>query len=427
MEFNFSLYFLPLIIAVIFSCIVILYVWRFKPLPIARTLLLLTFVGLWWSFWNFFEYGWENLALKKICANLEYFGILSIALLWFILVAQYVGKDRWVTKNRIILLSLIPIITIIFVWTNSYHGLMRHNIHLDTSGPFSVLAKDYGPWFWVATVYNYTLIMLGLYLLIRQLIRAPRFYRAQILILIISGIMPFLGNMLYLSNLNPLHPVDLTSTFLSISAVLIVFGLFRLNLMEIVPIARDYLVENLEDGLLVMDTQKRIIDFNYALQNIFKAHVTPTKSKYIKDLFSRYPEIMELIEKNASETDIQIGSQIFNLRHSRIRDTRQQLIGGILLFKNITQRKKVEMELEENIVYLKKALEDVKTLSGLLPICASCKKIRDDRGYWNEVEKYIVKHSGVIFSHSICPDCLNKYYPDVYTRIRNKKKSKDNK
>jgi len=425
MEFDFSLYFIPLIIAVLVSFVVILHGWRFRRIPVARTLLLLTFAGLWWSFWNIFEYGFESLALKKICANLEYFGIISIAFLWFILAAQYVGKDEWVTKKRLILLGLIPAITIIFVWTNSLHGWMRHNIHLDTGGPFSVIAKDYGFWFWIATTYNYSMIGLGLYLLIRQFFRAPRFYRPQILILIISGLLPTCGNIVYISNLNPLDPLDLTSTFLSVSAVLIAFGLFRLGLMEIVPVARDYLIENLEDGLLVMDNQKRVIDFNYALQNIFKERIELIQGLYVTDLFKQYPEILDLIKTNKWETDIQIGLQIFNLRYSRLRDTRQQLIGSMLLFKNITQRKKAEMELEETVLRLEKALEDVKILSGLLPICASCKKIRDDQGYWNDVEKYIVKHSGVIFSHSICPDCLQKYYPEVYERIQHRKKSKN--
>lgn len=59
------------------------------------------------------------------------------------------------------------------------------------------------------------------------------------------------------------------------------------------------------------------------------------------------------------------------------------------------------------------ALAKVKTLSGLLPICAGCKKIRDDHGYWSGVESYISKHTDVQFSHGLCPDCINKYYPDL--------------
>ena len=78
------------------------------------------------------------------------------------------------------------------------------------------------------------------------------------------------------------------------------------------------------------------------------------------------------------------------------------------------QRKKVEEEREKAIFEREKALEDTKILRGLLPTCASCKKIRDDNGCWNQIEVYIKKHSEANFSHGICPECARKLYPDVY-------------
>lgn len=80
---------------------------------------------------------------------------------------------------------------------------------------------------------------------------------------------------------------------------------------------------------------------------------------------------------------------------------------------DITRRKTVESEREVLISELKTALEKVKQLGGMLPICASCKKIRDDNGYWNQIESYIRDHSEVEFSHSICPECVKKLYPEL--------------
>ncbi|MDZ7723777.1 MAG: hypothetical protein U5R06_13470 [candidate division KSB1 bacterium] len=73
---------------------------------------------------------------------------------------------------------------------------------------------------------------------------------------------------------------------------------------------------------------------------------------------------------------------------------------------------------------LEKAYEKINTLNGLLPICASCKKIRDDKGYWNHVEEYISEHSRVDFSHSICPDCSRKLYPEFYTEMEQEKQKR---
>jgi len=87
--------------------------------------------------------------------------------------------------------------------------------------------------------------------------------------------------------------------------------------------------------------------------------------------------------------------------------------GVIESFQDITDRKRVEREREHLIEELRKSMEKVKLLSGYLPICASCKKIRDDKGYWTQVEAYIRSHSEVEFSHGICPECMHKLYPEL--------------
>lgn len=89
---------------------------------------------------------------------------------------------------------------------------------------------------------------------------------------------------------------------------------------------------------------------------------------------------------------------------------------GIIL-TDISERKRVEAEKECLFVELQNALAKVKKLSGFLPICASCKKIRDDKGYWRQVEEYVSDHSEALFSHGICPDCMRKLYPEVADEV----------
>ncbi len=83
------------------------------------------------------------------------------------------------------------------------------------------------------------------------------------------------------------------------------------------------------------------------------------------------------------------------------------------LKKEIATRIRTEKERESLIVELQSALQEIRTLQGILPICSHCKKIRDDQGYWNRIESYISRHSEAEFSHSICPECIKKYYPDL--------------
>jgi hypothetical protein len=106
-----------------------------------------------------------------------------------------------------------------------------------------------------------------------------------------------------------------------------------------------------------------------------------------------------------------------SLTVSPIRDRTGNIIGASTIARDITSRKKAEEERERLIVELSEALAKVKTLSGLLPICSSCKKIRDDKGYWTQIESYISEHSGAEFSHGICPECARKLYPECFDRI----------
>lgn len=86
------------------------------------------------------------------------------------------------------------------------------------------------------------------------------------------------------------------------------------------------------------------------------------------------------------------------------------------LNKEISERIKAEEEKEELISQLQKSISEIKTLRGILPICSYCKKIRDDEGYWNQVEVYVKQHSDARFSHGICPDCMEKHYPEYIIR-----------
>ncbi|MCA1732232.1 MAG: PAS domain S-box protein, partial [Acidobacteria bacterium] len=98
---------------------------------------------------------------------------------------------------------------------------------------------------------------------------------------------------------------------------------------------------------------------------------------------------------------------------SPIRNAAGIISHFVAISEDITARKRGEAERDELIEDLQSALASVKSLSGLLPICAGCKQIRDDHGYWSEVESYIQAHSEVTFSHGMCPDCIKKWWPEL--------------
>ncbi len=428
MNFTFSIYYTPLILAVILSSVVMVYSLRYRREPHGKAFFFLSLAGTWWAFFNILEYGFNSLPVKIFWANVEYLGIETIMVGWLAVIANFTGQTKWVTRRSILLLAIIPVITIILVWTNQYHGLMRTNIVLDTNGPYSVIKKTYGPWFWITMVYSNLLLIIATIMLLQRLTHPPKLRQSQVISLMIVALIPWIGNFSFVFHWLPgvWGRIDMTSACLAISGVVMAFGLFRFQIMEVIPIARDFILEDISDAILVLDSHNRVADYNPACRAMLQIDkiiiAQPVEEVLLPSMFN--PKLFEEIKTSQNEITLTVGQEtkIFDLRIRPIYDQKNKLRGRLFHFRDITDKRMAEMRLEKTVTELRQALTEVKTLSGLLPICSSCKKIRDDNGYWNEVENYIRRHSEAEFSHGICPDCMRKLYPDQYESLIKKGK-----
>jgi PAS domain S-box-containing protein len=184
-------------------------------------------------------------------------------------------------------------------------------------------------------------------------------------------------------------------------------------------------LDALPDLLFEVDCRGRILEFHSASRELLYASPQEFLDKKIKEILPEEPAaiIMSAL-KRAAEKGKDLGAiyslkmemsvKWFELSITAKKNAKDANGRFIVLVRDITSRKQTELEKEKLIIELKKAVSKIKTLRGLLPICSSCKKIRDDKGYWNQLEAYIKAHSDADFSHSICPECAKKLYPEYY-------------
>jgi len=150
-----------------------------------------------------------------------------------------------------------------------------------------------------------------------------------------------------------------------------------------------------------------------------------TREMRLEDLIGKLKATNEQLRQEIElrkKTDLEIIAYRDHLEEMVRERTEQLLHLNQQLQAEILEHERAEEEKEKLIIELTDALANIKQLKGLIPICASCKKIRDDQGFWNDVEAYIGQHSEAEFSHGICPDCTKKLYPDIYANLVKKGK-----
>lgn len=188
---------------------------------------------------------------------------------------------------------------------------------------------------------------------------------------------------------------------------------------------RRLLIEESRDGVVILDMNGKVIEANkkyaemlgYTLKELQELHIwdweTKFKKQEIQNLLSMYNNSFDLTETYHRRKDGSVIAISLTSHSSLYRG--KKLI--YCVSRDISKFKKSEIEKEGLIAELQEALSEISTLRGILPLCSYCKKIRDDKGYWEQVDIYISKHLDADISHSICPDCMKEHYPDQYTKI----------
>lgn len=261
---SYELYILALMIAAAIAAGLALVAWRRRPTPGSAELSLLLLAIALWSLATGLEAGADERALKLFFGTISYIGSQSTPVLVFLFALRYTQRDGWLTPGRIALLFVIPALSVLMAATNQWHHLLWSDVVLIQVGQEVAGVFVHGPWFSVVLAYSYALLGISIIVISAGILRAPRVYVNQTFVLLAAALVPWLANAAYAVRPTLIPGVDPTPIAFTISGLLLLWAFARYHFLTVLPIARDRLIEEMDDAILVLDSEGCVIDFNPA-------------------------------------------------------------------------------------------------------------------------------------------------------------------
>ncbi|MBP2641542.1 MAG: hypothetical protein H6Q66_2493 [Firmicutes bacterium] len=334
-------YFNVLLIASVVNAFLAVYAYyhrrnKIGAIPYIGIVLALTFYSLGYAF----EISSSTLEEVILWLRVEYLGIAFFPALWLLLVWEYVGADNRLNRPLVVGLFVIPVITLVLHYTNDAHHWFYKEIVVEARGDFFVASLAKGSWYWVNLAYTYFSLIYGNLLLLQTYRRVTSSHKLQVASMMIGSLLPLIGNFIYLAGYSP-WGIDLSPFMIAFSSPLYAWSLFQFRLFDLVPIARDKVFEGIREGVVVLDEQNRIADFNPAAHDILPELSTDSIGKPIDEIVS-HAEFMTKILLDIFEFEIKTGTgkddRYFHSRVSPITNRRGILIGKTIVLRDITER-----------------------------------------------------------------------------------------
>ncbi len=324
------------------------YGWRRRAVPGAAAFALMQTGAALWSAGYALVISHSDLASIEFFANVTWTGVVIEVPATLALGLQFIRSGK-LSRRALIWQSLVPAITLVLVWTNSFHGLIRHSIRLWTRGTLTFPEPSPGMWWWVYFAYGFCLVIATLAILAVAAWRFPRSRRSQPIILIVGMLISAAGPFM-----RPVFTryfrVDISSIMFVPGGLVFILGLFRYRLFRVAPIARDAVFESMRDSVVVLDEENQIADANSATCRLLGRTAEQIIGKPVQEVFAHVPEILKRFSNVAEARDeIVAGNNgvtgCFDLRISPIRDRQGRMIGRLVVLHDITRRKQAEEEL----------------------------------------------------------------------------------
>lgn len=352
--YTFTPYVIPILFSAVLSAGIAIYAFRKRQQLGALTFsLMMTAVTIWSLSYALVILG-TDLPTKVFWNKGKYLGISFLPPLWLMFALQYTERGRLLTRRNITLLLIPGTLALLIVLTNDWHHLWWTEIWLDDTGPFPALGSHHGPAYWAHATVGYTYLLTGLALYLMAFWHASHPYRWQSGLFVVFAFIPLAANVLTITHLSPL-PGNLDPFAFTLSGLLMAYSVFRHQLLDITPVARRVVVDNMPDGVVVVDTAGRIADLNPAAWAMGDARPSDAIGSRLSRVF-RQPGLAEGLEaalregaQRPIEKEVRFtsrrGEQVVYVFVSPLTGWRNNVLGHLILLRDITQQVRDEEQL----------------------------------------------------------------------------------
>jgi diguanylate cyclase (GGDEF)-like protein/PAS domain S-box-containing protein len=358
-----------LAINTIFAISISIFITRKFVVP-GRNILLLVLISLAvWSFAYAMIMFSTSMETKRFWLRIENIGIISQPVLWFFFILNYSRQTRFL-KWPVMALYIVPVISLIFIFSDQWFHLYYASIKpLFTNGGPLIIER--GPWYWLALTQSYAMDAIATSILIWRFIEFRNIFRKQLGLLITAALIPWMMNIVYqlASNLAPtiFIPVDLTPISFTISILLISQGIFRTHLLDLIPIARDVIMEHIPEMVFVVDAHDRVLDANHVAEKLLGKSKQEMIGRDPVEVFRKWPQFLNRFlstEKTREEVTIPeeppltlevVITPIYN-------EQTKELSGRVILAHDITEQKHLELQLKKTNKILEAKIVEAELL-----------------------------------------------------------------
>ncbi len=249
MHFQYTPYILPLIATAAVTLALAVYAFRHKDvrgaLPFSLTMSLVVILAVSYAL----ELSGTDLSTKLTGFNGSQIFFSFAPVCWLIMVLRFTGQDRWITRRNIALLLVPGILLFVLTWTNELHGLIYSQTIMDTSGDLPIVSRTITPVFWIFYAYFLSIYIVCEVLLVMSFRRKSALYRGQSIALFTGPVLLFTTNIMNVLSVAPLNDYDLTPAVAGVFGIILAWSIFRFKLFDIVPVARENIIENMAVGI----------------------------------------------------------------------------------------------------------------------------------------------------------------------------------